>query len=247
MPAGVKFSPTCDLDYQVRTKSGEGQLTAACPRRGVNWTMRFGLRQGRSSDSSQQHARSTGGRQFSPTCDLDYQVRTKSGEGQPTAACPHRGNQIISYVWIVLPQVRTRTAHSSMPAHGGSQILSYVWIGLSRVRTKSSEVIWLNSDSSQQHAHTGGVRFTPTCKVNYQVRTKSGEVFGQLTAACPHRGCQIISYVWIELNYQVRTKSGEVIGHNSDSSQQHARRGSEIICYVRIGLSQVRTISHVRI
>ena len=87
---GVKFSPTCDLDYQVRTKSGEGQLTAACPHRGVNSTIRFGLRQGRSSDSSQQHAR-TGGCQFSPTCGLDYQVRTKSGEGQLTAACPHRG------------------------------------------------------------------------------------------------------------------------------------------------------------
>ena len=38
MPAqgGVKFSPTCDLDYQVRTKSGEGQLTAACPHRGAS-------------------------------------------------------------------------------------------------------------------------------------------------------------------------------------------------------------------
>ena len=54
MPAqgGVTFSPTCDLDYQVRTKSG-----------------------------GTAHS----------TCDLDYQVRTKSGEGQLTAACPRRG------------------------------------------------------------------------------------------------------------------------------------------------------------
>ena len=157
-----------------------------------------------------------GGVKFFPTCDLDYQVRTKSGEGQLTAACPHRG--------------------------GGVQILSYVWIGLSRFRTKSSEVIWLNSDSSQQHAHTGGVRFSPTCKVNYQVRTisegrssdssqqhartggvkfsptcdldyqartKSGE--GQLTAACPHRGRVKFSPT-CKVTYQVRTKSGEDFG-----------------------------------
>ena len=36
-------------------------------------------------------------------------------------------------------------------------------------------------------------------ELNYQVRTKSGEViepkFGQLTAACPFKGGQILSYV----------------------------------------------------
>ena len=107
------------------------------------------------------------------------------------------------------------------------------------------ELYYLTSGLGQLTAacpHMGGVKFSPTCKVNYQVRTKSGEVFGQLTAACPHRGCQIISYVWIELNYQVRTKSGEVIGHNSDSSQQHARTGGvklSVTCeldYLRFGL-----------
>ena len=59
--------------------------------------------------------------------------------------------------------------------------LYYLRFGLSQVRL----YIGLNSDSSQQHARTGGVRFSPTCELNYQVRTKSGEVFGQLTAACP--------------------------------------------------------------
>ena len=64
---GVKHSPTCELDYQVRTNSGVGQLTAACPHRGVNSFIRF---------------------------------RLKTGEvfGQLTAACRHRENQNISYV-----------------------------------------------------------------------------------------------------------------------------------------------------
>ena len=135
MPAqgGVKFSPTCDLDYQVRTKSGEGQLTAACPHRGVNWTIRFGLSQGRSSDSSQQHAR-TGGRQILSYVWLGLsRVRAKSGEGQLTAACPHRGGFKFSptceldYLGFGLSQVRLydliRTAHSSMPTQGESDSL----------------------------------------------------------------------------------------------------------------------------
>ena len=58
------------------------------------------------------------------------------------------------------------------------------------------------SDSSQQHAGSGS-SFLERCSVRtiallleliYQVRTKSGEVFGQLTAACPHKGIQIICY-----------------------------------------------------
>ena len=78
MPAqgGVKFFPTCDLDYQVRAKSGEGQLTAACPHRG--------------------------GFKFSPTCELDY-----LGFGL---------SQVRLYDLI-------RTAHSSMPTQGESDSL----------------------------------------------------------------------------------------------------------------------------
>ena len=58
------------------------------------------------------------------------------------------------------------------------------------------------SGSSQQHAGSGS-SFLERCSVRtiallleliYQVRTKSGEVFGQLTAACRHRGIQIICY-----------------------------------------------------
>ena len=83
MPAqgGVTFFRTCDLDYRVRTKSGEGQLTAACPHRGVNWTIRIGLSQGRSSDSSQQHAR-TGGHQI-----LSYVKRHLQCAEQQASPC----------------------------------------------------------------------------------------------------------------------------------------------------------------
>ena len=135
-----------------------GQLTA-CPHRAVNWTIRFGLSQGMFSNSSQQHAR-TGGGKFSATYDLDYQVRAKSGEEQLTAACPHWGSQIICDEWVVLSQVRTKSGEvfrqlTAACPHKGSQIISYVWIGLFQVRTKSGKAIGLNSDSSQQHARTG--------------------------------------------------------------------------------------------
>ena len=170
-------------------------------------------------------------------CELNYQVRTKSGEvfGQLTAACPHRGasNSFLRVTWTIrfgLSQGRD-SSQQHVRTGGGVQILSYVWIGLSRVRTKSSEVIWLNSDSSQQHAHTGGVRFSPTCKVNYQVRTKSGEVFGQLTAACPHRGG---SNSPLRVTWTIRFGLSQGRG----SSQQHARTGGrQILSYVWLGLS----------
>ena len=163
MPAqgGVKFSPTCDLDYQVRTKSGEGQLTAACPHRGVNWTIRFGLSQGRSSDSSQQHARTGGGGPNSllfvtwairfglsqgrgssqqQGCELNYQARTKSGE------------------------VFRHAAHSSMPAQAESNYIS-VTCELYYLRSVLRQGRF--SDSSQQHACTARVKFSPTCKLDY--------------------------------------------------------------------------------
>ena len=151
-----------------------------------------------------------------------------------------------------------------MSAQGGVQILSYVWIGLSRFRTKSSEVIWLNSDSSQQHAHTGGVRFSPTCKVNYQVRTISEGRSSDSSQQHARTGGVKFSPT-CDLDYQVRTKSGEgqltaacphrgasnsllrvrwtirfglSQGRSSDSSQQHARTGGrQILSYVWLGLS----------
>ena len=146
-----------NYQVRTKTGEVFGQLTAACPHRGashslirvtwtirfglsqardssqqharhrkVNWTIRFGLRQGRYSDSSQHRAR-TGGGQFSPTCDLDYQVRTKSGEGQLTAACPRRGVN-----WTIrFGLSQGRSSDSSQQHARGRQILSYVWLGLS--------------------------------------------------------------------------------------------------------------------
>ena len=136
-------------DEVIELNSGSSQQHARTggvrfkfsPTRVNSTIIRFGLNQGRSSDSPQQHARTGGGVKLSVTCDLDY---LRFGPG---------------------------------------------YIGL-------------NSDSSQQHARTGGVRFqfSPMCELSYQVRTKSGKVFGQHTAACPHRVSQILSYT-SELDY----------------------------------------------
>ena len=64
------------------------------------------------------------------------------------------------------------------------------------------------------------------CGLDYHVQTCWNEVrteAGQLIAACPHNGNQILSD--FELPYEVRTLSGEVMGNNYDGSQQHARTG----------------------
>ena len=73
------------------------------------------------------------------------------------------------------------------------------------------------------------------CKLNYQVRTKSGDVFGQLAAACTGGGKFSPT---CDLDYQVRTKSGE---ERLTAACPHW--GSQIICYEWIVLSQVRTKS----
>ena len=182
----------CELNYQVRTKTGEGfgQLTAACPHRGasnsvlrVTWTIRFGLSQAR--DSSLQHAR-TG-----VWIEL-YQVRTKSGEdfGQLTAACPRRGasNSLLRVTWTIR-------------------------FGLSQGR-----------DSSQQHARTGGIKLSLTCKLHYLRFGLSQGRSSDSSQQHARTGGVKLSLTY-ELNYQVRTKSGEVIGHNAGSTQQHARIG----------------------
>ena len=76
-----------------------------------------------------------------------------------------------------------------MSAQGESNyLLRVTWItrfGL------SGEVKGHNSDSSQQHACTRGVKLCLTSELNYQVRTKSGgdrTQVRQLTAACPRAG-----------------------------------------------------------
>ena len=132
--------------------------------------LRVGLSQLRFSNSSQQHAR-TGGGKHSPTCELDYQVRTNSEVGQLTAACPHRG------VNSSKDRGGLRAARSSMPAQGESNSLRQGW------------------DSSQQHARTRGIRVSYECIVLSQGWTKSTQVFEQLTAACPYRGSQTLSYM----------------------------------------------------
>ena len=83
-----------------------------------------------------------------------------------------------------------------------------------QARTKSDEVLGHKSDSSQQHARTGGVKLSLTCELNYQIRTKVGEVMGhdsdssQQHARTVPGGAKL--FLTCELNCQVRTKSGEV-------------------------------------
>ena len=78
----------------------------------VNWAIRFGLSQGWSSDSSQQHVR-TLGFNLSPTCALYYQVRTKSGKSSDSSQQHARTGGVklsvtceLDYLRIGLSQVR---------------------------------------------------------------------------------------------------------------------------------------------
>ena len=78
----------------------------------VNWAIRFGLSQGWSSDSSQQHVR-TLGFNLSPTCELYYQVRTKSGKSSDSSQQHARTGGVklsvtceLDYLRIGLSQVR---------------------------------------------------------------------------------------------------------------------------------------------
>ena len=195
--------------------------------------LRVGLSQLRFSNSSQQHAR-TGGVKHSPTCELDYQVRTNSEVGQLTAACPHRG------VNSSKDRGGLRAAHSSMPAQGEPNSLRQGWDSSQQhARTRGIRVSLMSalyylrvglsqlrfSNSSQQHARTGGVKHSPTCELDYQVRTNSG--VGQLTAACPHRG--VNSFI------RFRLKTGEVFGQLTAACRH---RENQNISYVWIVLSQ---------
>ena len=132
----------------------------------VDWTIKFGLIQGRDSsqqharagwDSSQQHAH-TGGIKLSLMCELYYlrvglsqlrssnssQQHARTGGVKPSPTCE------LDY------QVRTNSGEGQLTAACPHK--KGIRIGLSRVRTKSAEVIGLHLDSSQQHAHT--------CKLN---------------------------------------------------------------------------------
>ena len=84
------------------------------------------------------------------------------------------------------------------------------------------------------------------CELNYRVRTKSGEVFGQLTAACPHRGA---SNSFLRVTWTIRFG----LSQGRDSSQQHVRTGGGFkfsptfeLDYLGFGLSQVRLYDLIR-
>ena len=108
------------------------------------------------------------------------------------SSCPH---------FLDSENKRIRKCHSARSSQ------QHTWLTLPLFRPQRQVGLsWARlghkSDSSQQHGGSGS-SFLERCSVRtiallleliFQVRTKSGEVFGQLTAACPHRGIQIICY-----------------------------------------------------
>ena len=192
--------------------------------RHVDWTIKFGLIQGRDSsqqharagwDSSQQHAR-TGGIKLSLMCELYYlrvglsqlrssnssQQHARTGGVKPSPTCELdyqvRTNSEVGQLTAACPH---RGVNSSKDRGGLRAAHS------SMPAQGESNSLRQGWDSSQQHARTRGIRVSLMCAL-YYLRVGLSQLGFSNSSQQHARTGGVKHSPTCELDYQVRTNSG---------------------------------------